>query len=288
MRVGVRRTFLLAVTALAIWSLGYGPLLPWSPVHPGFSAIRGNRAAVLYPKSARLPAALQNPDPLLAEAERFHRLRAAGFITIVILPDWPTAYRILPRLARRGIGAITLATGRTIYLLPTITERRLDPVEFVRHEVSHAVLHQNQSLLSAMRIVEVQWLAEGLAVWFGNQRAYISEEDFVRLAPTRDLAAYIDPAVRDRLAEPFDIRFGYVCWRYFNEFLAEPDAERYWRFVRETINQPRAWRDLFQTHFGQSLPQAINAFVQQVRQKSLASPTQSAAPATAPHTLRTR
>ncbi len=288
MRTSLRRTLLLAVTALAMWSLGYGPLLPWSPVRPGYNELRGKRVCIVYPENASLPDALRNPDALLDEAERFHRLSAPDYVTAVLLPDWPTAHRVLPRLARRGIGAITLATGRTIYVLPTIAERQLDPVEFVRHELSHAVLHQNQTLLDATRIVEVQWLAEGIAVWFGNQRAYVSEVEFLNRVRTQDLEAYVDPALRERLGKPFDMRFGYVCWRHFNEYLAALDEERYWRFVHAVVKQPRAWRALFQEHFQQSLQQAVNAFAQQVRKEGPASPTEPAAPASEHHTPNSR
>jgi hypothetical protein len=265
MRLRWRRTLLLAATALTIWSFGYGPLLPWSPARPGFAVIAGARVTVVYPESLVLADALRAPDSLLEEAERFHRLRAGRHITVFMCPDWPTAYRVLPRLARHGVGAITLATGHAIYLLPTIAERGLDPVEFVRHELSHAVLHQNQGLLDAIRIVEVQWLAEGLAVWFGRQRAYISDEEFLRMAPSRDLAAYIDPALRDRLAGPFDMRFAYVCWKHFNIFLEARDPHRYWAFVHATIQQPQQWRSLFEQHFQRTFENAINAFAQQER-----------------------
>lgn len=233
--------------------------------------------------------ALRAPDALLEEAERFHRLRAGRHITVFICPDWSTAYRVLPKLARRGIGAITLSTGNAIYLLPTIAERGLDPVEFVRHELSHAVLHQNQGLLDAVRIVEVQWLAEGLAVWFGRQRAYISDQEFRRLAPSRDLAAYIDPALRERLSGPFDIRFGYVCWKHFNEFLESRDPDRYWGYVHAAIHDPRQWRALFEQHFQQSFESAISAFAEQAyHDASETSPTGPAGAAPAPHTRPNR
>lgn len=288
MRASVRRTLLLTATALAIWSFGYGPLLPWSPVHPGFASIDGERVTVLYPKSLPLPGALRQPDLLLAEAERFHRLQAGGTVTIVQLPDWSAAYRILPRLARRGIGAVTLATGRTIYLLPTIWDRQLDPMEFVRHELSHAVIHQNQSLVNARRIVDVQWLAEGVAVWFGRQRAYISEEDFLRLAPSKDLAAYIDPLQRARIGEPFDMRFAYVCWSRFNQFLASQDETRYWGFVHAAVQDPREWRARFQQHQGRTFEQAISAFAQQTAKESASLPPKLALLTTERHRLRTR
>jgi hypothetical protein len=283
MRLEFRRTLLLAATALTIWSFGYGPLLPWSPARPGFDAIVGERVTVVYPEATILPEALRAPDKLLEEAEGFHRLRAGGHITIFLCPDWPTAFRVLPRLARRGIGAITLATGHTIYLLPTVAERGLDAVEFVRHELSHAVIHQNQGLLDATRIVEVQWLAEGLAVWFGRQKAYITDAEFLRLAPSKDLAAYVDPALRDRLSEPFDVRFGYVCWKHFNAFLERRDPERYWGYVHATIQEPRRWRFLFEHHFQQSFGSAINAFALQVQPEAASVPTASVAPVREPH-----
>lgn len=257
---------------MSIWSFGYGPFLPWSPIRPGYAEITAPRVRVIYPEGMELPDALRSPDALLEEAERFHRLRATHTIRVFICPDWWTAYKVLPRLARPGVGAITLSTGTNIYVLPTVAERGKDPVEFVRHELSHAVLHQNQSLLSAIRIVEVRWLAEGIAVWFGRQKAYLTNEEFLRAAPERDLAAYIDPDLHARLSGPFDIRFGYVCWRRFNEFLESRAPDRYWNFVHAAIAEPRQWRAIFAQHFHEPFGEAISAFAQQVRRESAALP----------------
>lgn len=242
----------------------------------------------MYPENMALPVALLAPDALLEEAEQFHRLRAGSAITVFVCPDWPTAYRVLPRLAKKGIGAITLATGTAIYILPRVAERGLDPVEFVRHELSHAVLHQNQNLQQAVRLADVQWLAEGIAVWFGRQQAYLTEEEFRRIAPTRDLAAYIDPSLRQRLADPFDIRFGYVCWRRFNEFLSAPEPDRYWGFVHAAIHSPREWRSLFAQHFQRSFEDAISAFAQQVKQEAAGARPSPAEPSSAPHKRHTQ
>jgi hypothetical protein len=237
----------------------------------GFGEVSGKRVTVVYPEGWEVPAELREPDRLLEEAERFHRLRASRAVRITVIPDWGAAYRVVPRLAKRGIGAITLATGTAIYVLPTVKERGRDPVEFVRHELSHAVVHQNQGLVEAVRIVEVQWLAEGMAVWFGRQKAYVSDEEFERQAGRRDLQAYMDPALRERLGDPFDIRFGYVCWKRFNMYLEGEDADRYWGYVHTAIARPREWRELFEQRFGRSFESAVSAFARQWERESEAS-----------------
>lgn len=278
MRAGLRRTLLLTATAITIWSFGYGPLLPWSPIRPGFAAITDGRVTVVYPEMERLPAPLRAPAALLREAEQFHRLSASRNITVFVCPDWPTAYRVLPRLARHGVGGITLVTGAAIYVLPTVAERRLDPVEFVRHELSHALLYQNRGLLDASRIEEVEWLTEGIAVWFGDQKAYITGNEFLRLVPTLDLGAYIDPALRPRLNGDFDMRVAYVCWRRFNMFLHAGNPDRYWAYVHAAIRDPRPWRALFESHFGQPFATAISDFARQVQAESAALPVSPGAP----------
>lgn len=283
--MAIRRTLLLAAVALLVWSLGYGPLLPWSPVRPGFQELAGERMTIIYPETMALPEELRDPNALVKQAEAFHHLSAPGKIRATILPDWSTAYRVLPRFARRGIGGITLATGTAIYILPTVAERRQDPVEYVRHELSHAVIHQNHTMLDALRIVEVQWLAEGMAVWFGRQKAYITDEEFRRSAPARDLAAYIDPAQRERLPGPFDMRFAYICWRHFNQFLEARDANTYWHFVHATVKDPPAWRRIFEAHFHEPFEAAISAFAAQVRREA---PTASPGSAALPSEPRTR
>lgn len=37
------------------------------------------------------------------------------------------------------------------------------------HEMSYAVLHQHRRLLAALAMRNVEWLGEGLAVWFGEK-----------------------------------------------------------------------------------------------------------------------
>ncbi|MBI2685275.1 MAG: hypothetical protein HYX27_03090 [Acidobacteria bacterium] len=280
----IRRTLLLVVIALIVWSTLYGPLLPWSPVHPGYAEVAGERVSIVYPQEMALPDALRKPDALLAEAEQFHRLYAGRRVKIFICADWAVAYRVLPRLARRGVGAITLATGNAIYVLPTVQEKGLDHVEFVRHELSHAVLNQNQSIRNALRITEVQWLAEGIAVWFGRQKAYVTDEDFLRGAEKRNLAALIDPDRRGEIAGPFDIRYGYVCWKHFNVYLESQGPDRYWGYVHAVIQEPLQWRSLFERHFQQKLDDAITAFAQQVRKEAAALPALADGPASAPRT----
>jgi hypothetical protein len=58
-----------------------------------------------------------------------------------------------------------------------------------------------------------QWLVEGLAVSFGEQKSYVTPEEFPSRSRQQDLGPIIDPDQRASAPQPFDMRFGYQAWR---------------------------------------------------------------------------
>jgi hypothetical protein len=165
-----------------------------------------------------------------------------------------------------GVAAATLLTGSTIYVTPKVTEKRLDSEEYLKHELSHAVLHQNQSLPDPFAVARQQWCAEGLAVLFGEQKSYVSPEELVSGPLSRELGPIIDPERGRGAPTPRDMRFAYQVWRYFLENLLETRGdERFQRFLKVYIGQPRAYREQFSRTFGVSLGEAIRTFQGDVR-----------------------
>jgi hypothetical protein len=261
------RTGFFAFVLLLLMLFPYGPLFPWSPVKPGFEHLALQRADIYYPSGMTLDPAYRRVDEFIAESERFHWLHAPARISVIACGDWTSFGRFLPQhRGSRAVGAVTLATGTAIYVSPRVTERGFDVGEFLRHEISHATIHQNQKLLSAYRLGEVPWLVEGIAVAYGKQKAYYTLDEFVtRARREKDVAWFVDPARRSEVRGIFDMRYAYTAWRYFNESLMARDRAAYQRYLRAVMDDPRKWRECFAAHFGLDFAGALARFEGEIR-----------------------
>jgi hypothetical protein len=254
----------LLVVAFVAAAFPFGPLFPWSPWKPGYRLSHSLRADVYYPRGTYLKDAYENVDAAVLGAEKFLGMDAPQRITVVLCRDWADFEHMMPHLRSRGLGGVTLATGTVIYITPKLDEKQFDHGEFLRHEVLHAVMHQNQTVRNALAMKNVAWLFEGLAVSYGQQKAYLSRGEFLERARKEDLRASIDPALREE--GKFDIRFAYPAWRYFTEFLRKQKTEeRFLNYVHATMYDPDDWRVLFQQVLGQRFEDAITSFQQEVR-----------------------
>lgn len=252
--------FLLLLTLLAAALLA-GPLLPWSAWKPGYLAHSTDRADVYYRAGTTLPGAYLQIERFVEEAEVFHHLPLQSRLTIVHTQDWWEFRRLVPPFWRStGIDGVTLATGTVIYISPRAMEKQLDPAEFLRHELSHALLHQHQSFLSALRSGNL-WLFEGLAILFGRQTSYRTEHDLRTFAKRHSLLLLIDPDLR---GPDFDRSLAHSAWRSFTEFLMQRDRAAYQRFLVACMEDPRAWRDHFIEVYRTDFTSALTAFQQRL------------------------
>src|SRR4051812_14813290 len=160
----MRRKLRYAALLLFLLAFPYGPLFPWSPVHPGYATERFTRADVLYPKGTVLPEPYRQIDSLIAEAEQFHRLPMPRRVTVIACRSWEDFHRFLPQMRGNSFGAVTLVPGTVIYVTPKITEKGFDASEFLRHELSHAALNQSQSVWNGYKLAKHGWFFEGIAV----------------------------------------------------------------------------------------------------------------------------
>ena len=188
-----------------------GPLFPWSPIKPGYTHFTLHRADVYYPTGTVLEDSYQQLDSLIEEAETFHQLKMSNRITVIAPRSW-TDFHLQAPWQRGPVAGLTLQTGTVIFITPKVGERHLDTAEFLRHELSHAIIDQNTTLWRGHKFGRQAWLAEGLAVDFGRQKSYLTEDEFLARARTQPLA----PSFH---GDNSDIRFNYVAWRSFLEFL---------------------------------------------------------------------
>jgi hypothetical protein len=259
-------TALSAALLATLLAFPYGPLIAWSPTHPGYAAIESRRAKLLYPAGTTPQTDLRELDEILERAERFHGLKQLRRVTVVWVRDWNDFDRFLPLPRRRLMAGVTVFAGRVVYITPKAAERGLDSHEFIRHELSHALLHQRMSVSAGFCAARQEWLLEGLAVSFAAQKSFVTPSEFLARARGETLLPIIDPAERSELAGLIDYRFAYQSWRYFLEYLMEDRGrDAFQRFLSAYLARPEAYQEIFAARYGLAFDDEIRRFERSIR-----------------------
>jgi hypothetical protein len=244
----------------------FGPLLPWSPIKPGYRTISYAHADLYYNKAEAEPSDYKDLDRMMAEAEAFHHLSFHKKVRVIECKDWSDCARAMPWMNVRGLGGVTLATGDVIFITPKLREKKFSTAEYLRHELSHAVLSQNTTILDAYKLNNIPWFFEGLAVSFGKQKNYYSRREFLDGAKSFELAKLIDPAKIDQSSKHWNVRFAYTAQRYFVEFLRMKFGEdRFTQFTKKCIADPDQYLLWFEAAFEQPFPATIEQYQESVR-----------------------
>jgi hypothetical protein len=237
-----------------------GPLFPWSPLKPGYTHFTLHRADIYYPSGTTLDESYKQVDSFIDEAEKFHRLKMPDRIKMIVPRTWVDFHLQAPWQRGNVVAGLTLQSGRVIWMTPKIAEKHFDPAEFLRHELSHAILDQNTTLWRGHKLNGQPWLYEGLAVNFGRQKAYLTSTEFFARAQTEALA----PAFN---GDNSDMRFDYVAWRYFVEYMMRArDRDRFQDYLLRVMQDPDQARAVFPEYFGKSFDEAIREFQARVRE----------------------
>jgi len=265
-----KRGIFTGVLSLLVFLLAmafpFGPLLPWSPVKPGYHAISYASADVYFSGAEDQLGDYGDVDRMMHYAEAFHRMKYLRRVKVIACKSWGDCERALPWLPVKGLGGVTLATGDVIYITPRLKEKNFSVAEFLRHELSHALLSQHTTIRKSLKMTEQAWFSEGLAVSFGDQNAYLSRAEFLGRAPKEDLAKFIDPELMDHSGPVWDARFAYPAQRYFLEYLkGRFGADRFQDFMVKYIDGPDNYRNLFNEVFQLSFTDAINQFSQAIK-----------------------
>lgn len=255
-----------AVIFLLLMAFPFGPLLPWSPIKPGYSTVSYAHADVSFNKNEPEPDDYRLVDQMIAEAEAFHHLQFHKRVRVIACKNWGDCARAWPWMNVKPLGGVTLGTGDVIYLTPKLKERNFSIAQFLRHELSHALISQNTSIRNSLKLTDQAWFSEGIAVWFGDQKAYLSQAEFLEKAKTTELAKVIDPARIDRNSPDWNARFAYPAQRYFLEYLQQTHgADHFQQFLKTYIHDPDEYQRLFNNAFQQSLPEAVRQFELAIR-----------------------
>ena len=251
----------MTITAYAFLA---GPLFAWSPIKPGYAVLHTTRADVYFGTGELLDPGFQSLDRYIEESERFQRLKLPHRVTIIVCRTWSDFHRFLPTVRGEGVGAATPEFGTVIYITPKVREMRFDPGEFVRHELSHAVLEQNATLWNSLHFKQTPWLLEGLGVLAADQKAYGTWDDFAGRARDTDLIPLFSAMPARRSG--FDIRFAYLAWRYFLQWTIETRGrDAFQLFLQGFIGRPSDSQGLFRETYGVDVAGSVRQFEAAVR-----------------------
>jgi hypothetical protein len=257
---------LSSLVFLLAMAFPFGPLLPWSPLKPGYHAISYASADVYFGGADDQLGDYGDVERMMRDAEAFHRMKYLRRVKVIACKSWGDCERALPCLRVKVLGGVTLDTGDVIYITPKWKEKNFSLAEFLRHELSHALLSQHTTIRKSLKMTEQAWFSEGLAVSFGDQNAYLSRAEFLERAPKEDLAKFIDPELMDRSGPAWDARFAYPAQRYFLEYLkGRFGADRFQDFMVKYIDGPDNYRNLFDEAFQISFADAIKQFSQAIK-----------------------
>lgn len=257
---------------LLLAAFPWGPLFAWSPVHPGYQDAQFGRADVLYPKGGALDPAYGQIDRYVAMAESFHELRCPKRIRVVVCRTWSDYFRFMPYTGAARPLASTIFTGTAIFVTPRAAGD-MDIGGLLRHELSHAVLSQNRSALSVLRMLREPWVNEGVAGVVaamepplpGRELVTLPQPRFLDRARTEELwPTFADPAQKDW-------RFSYTAWMYFwDRQIEKAGKPAYLRFERACFADPRDCRAAFAGVYGTDLHTAVSTLQAEVQSGRLA------------------
>jgi hypothetical protein len=182
-------------------------------------------------------------------------------LRVIDTANWDDFHRFSPLTQGRSVAGVTLETGTVIYISPKLAERGLDYGEFLRHEISHAIVNQNVSFWRQLRLRHYTWLVEGVPVWFGRQSAYLTQDEFLSQARRTELRPFFEFDANSSHPSDIDMRFAYVAWRDFLDYLSQRRGKAVFnQFFRSVQLAPERLDDAFQHAYGHTLPEEVAGF----------------------------
>jgi len=135
MRLKKRRIF-VGVLTLLVFSLAmafpFGPLLPWSPVKPGYHTVSYASADVYLGGADDQLGDYGDVDRMMRDAEAFHQMKYPHRVKVIACKSWGDCERSLPWLSVKGLGGVTLATGDVIYITPKLKEKNFSVADAIK------------------------------------------------------------------------------------------------------------------------------------------------------------
>jgi len=257
--ISIKKFILLTSLLLVVLYLFWGPLFPWNPLKLGFKKIESPKATV-YITAFNGEDVVYKLDKILQEEEAFHGIGFKEKFKIIILGKESNMKRFLPWM--RGSGySVKLGSLNVIYIGANARNSQHGIGVFLKHEISHLLIHQNTpSGGNNMEILKQGWLSEGVATYFGGPH-YYEKNKFVdlwtRKGLTFDKLYEENPLKMDRSF--FELKYTY--YRFFIEFLIETyGIEKFQAYLKSYILHPKSYKIIFPEVYNEELKHILRKY----------------------------
>lgn len=257
---------------IVLWALLYGPLLPWSPVKPGFKKVSAENAYIYYKGDIYFEYADlygKNVDSVINEIEVLYGLEQRSKVTIFIV-DIKGLKQYIPWLGS-GIGGATLQIGDTIYInMEKVLEHDRDPLEYLKHEMVHEIIYQNSGLLNAYSMMDTSIFTEGFPVFYGGPTYYEAKEEFLDEYNEKEIVISREgKKAYSKIGDSNSGSFNYTLYGEFIKFLVDNyGQEKVNRFLHRWIAEPPMFRSQFNDIFGKELYEVQEDFDKELKARS--------------------
>lgn len=191
-------------------------------------------------------------------------------ITVISCRDWNDCLRFAGVFLgkQRPVG-LTIATGTVIFLTPNIYGT-WDAGGVLRHELSHATLGQNLSLLSVWRLLKQPWLSEGVAgitagmgiTAPGRKLVALRAVEFIARAGKEELWPSFEAAPQK------DWYFSYTTWEFFwVRQIQLRGKDTFLKFESACTSEPETCRADFANIYGTGLRHAVETYQDDLRSR---------------------
>lgn len=257
--ISKKRIFFLTLILLIIMYLFWGPLFPWNPLKPGYTKIESEKVTV-YIKDFEDENVIYKIDEILQEEEKFHGLKFNEKFKIVVLGKESNMKRYLPWMKGSGY-SVKLGFLNLIYIGPNARKSQYGIGVFLKHEISHLLIHQNVSSNEKnFEILKQGWLGEGVATYFGGPH-YYDKKEFIEIWKGRGLRfnkLYEEnPLEMDRSM----FRLKYTYYRFFVDFLIESfGLDKFQAYLKSYTSNPSNYKIIFDEVYNEHLNELLRKF----------------------------
>lgn len=254
-----KKIFILVILVLVVSYLFWGPLFPWNPIKIGYKKIESSKATV-YITDYNREDVIYDFDEIIEEEEKFHGLRFKEKFKVIILGKESNMKRYLPWMSGSGY-SVKLGSLNLIYIGANARNSPYGIEVFLKHEISHLLIHQNTSSHDKnMKILKQGWLAEGVATYIGGPH-YYEKNEFIELWNANGFqfnSLYMENP--HEMSENI-IRLKYTYYRFFTEFLIETfGIENFQAYIKSYIDNPQNYEVIFSEIHNKELNEILRDF----------------------------
>ena len=255
----MKYTFVL-IFCLFMLYLFWGPLLPWSPVKIGYKKIETEKCTLYIKDMAQGDEAVYKLDEILTAEEVWHNLKYKDHFKIVVLDKNSNMKRYVPWLKGDSY-SVNLGFMNLIYIGPIARRSVYGIVPYIKHELSHLLIHQNTPQKRDVFEMQKQgWFTEGIATYLGGPDFY-GKREFVSACKARglELTSLNETNIMDVPIR--DLRLRYAYYKYFIEFLVETyGLEQLQEYIKKYLNNPEDYKAIFLEVYQNDLPAILDKF----------------------------